>query len=107
MACTSRPSTSNTIDFRRRDVANRGSDGRFGGFSKAEKIEISCGSVPFADSDREQHGALQNEAVAELGLRQSIQESLSSVVHERQGEIFATLLRHLEQSCPHGCRYVD
>ena len=95
------------INFRCGDVANGGSDSRFGGLAKAEKIEVSCWPVSLADSDREQHGTLQDEPVSVLRLRQSIQEPLGSVVHERQREIFAPLLRHLEQSCPHGCRYID
>ena len=94
------------IDFRCDDIANCGGDSCFGGLAQTEEIEVSCRSVLLADADRKQQGAFQDELVSVFRLGQSIQEPFAGVVHERQREVFAALLRHLEQSCPHRGRDV-
>ena len=80
------------IDLRGRDLLDGRRNCGFGGLGQAEEIQIAGRPVPLSDADREQHGSFQHEAVAMLRLRESIQEPLGTVIHERQHEVFLPLL---------------
>jgi hypothetical protein len=104
----SRPPTQSAVaEIRGGDITDGRGNCSFGCFAQAEKIEVSGRPVMFSNADREQHGSFQHEAVAVFRFRESIQEPLGTVIHERQREVFLPLLRHFQQPRPYGCCDVD
>ena len=78
---------------------------------RAATTKCGGGRSPACSIERPSTAAIatsvQDELFPESRSRQAIQEAFGRVVHQRQCEVLATLLGHLQQSCPYRCSDID